>query len=86
MTDWAENTSCEVVECDPATRKPKPGGEIKPAVVERVDRTAVRVRFATGATGTFYRESLWQASPSLTEMFRWRLMPPADTETEAPRD
>jgi hypothetical protein len=77
VTKFADGDKVHVVETDPGTRQPAPGGQVIPATV--VDLTKgqftwlfVRVRMPGGTHAVFWRESRWLKYPD-ARVNRWRL-------------
>lgn len=97
MADWKPGDRCRVVEHDDATREPKPGGQVLPAIVTDVNGAYVAVTAEVGGSLVvqgplyFYADSGWKAWDG---EFRWRLLPegepappvtgPAFTDDEEP--
>jgi hypothetical protein len=77
VTEYVNGDKVTVVETDPVTRQPIPGGQTWPATV--VDLTEgqftwlfVRVRMPNGQHAVFWRESRWLKYPD-NSVNRWRL-------------
>lgn len=78
--EWAEGMACRVTEHDEEAREPREGGQVLPAVVERVSAVYVRAGGNGLPVRDFYRESGWSAQAG---DFRWRLLPAGDEDAAA---
>ncbi len=81
--EWKAGMAARVVEHNPETFEPVPGGETHPAVIEHSGDTYVLARLADGALWTFYQGTGW---PATSPQGKWRLLPGTGENEGTPGD
>lgn len=71
MTSWYEGQRCLVIELNGVNRKPKWGGAVLRATVEKVGRVYVLAALETGEVMRFWRRNGLQAHNG---DFKWQLV------------
>jgi hypothetical protein len=80
VTEWHKDQRCLVIELNGVNRRPKRGGAVLRAVVEKVGNVYVLAVLENGAVISFWKRNGMQAHNG---NFRWRLVAAKDAAAAA---